>query len=150
MLSRLQLALIYDGTCCFCSASVRWLERFDWRHRIKGIPNQTAGLNAALGLSRARVERAAWAILPDGRRFRGHLAMASALDALVPFGLPLFRAALSLPLMNRLGARLYRWVEMNRGHFRFGPADLKRGAPFLPLPTATLRELERRSAWAPV
>jgi predicted DCC family thiol-disulfide oxidoreductase YuxK len=144
MLAEQQIALIYDAACGFCSSSVRWLERFDWRHRLSAIPNQTIGLAAALGMPRARVEMSAWVVLPDGRRLRGHQAMAAAVDALLPFGLPLFRVASGLPLLRRLGALTYRWVSANRRRFKFGRPDLRRGAPSLPLPQKTLGELERR------
>jgi predicted DCC family thiol-disulfide oxidoreductase YuxK len=46
---------------------------------VSALPNQEPGLAERLGLSRADVDRYAWAIEPSGRRHRGAAAAARAL-----------------------------------------------------------------------
>jgi predicted DCC family thiol-disulfide oxidoreductase YuxK len=141
-----QHAVIYDATCGFCSASVRWLERLDWRGCVGALPNQLAGLQGAVGLSRDELEQAVWVISPSGRRYRGHKAVAAALDLLLPFGLPLFRGLAHLPVLCGLGRLAYGWVSRNRHRFPSGPAHLGVQAPWPSLPLSSLQELSRRRA----
>jgi predicted DCC family thiol-disulfide oxidoreductase YuxK len=70
-----RLVLLYDGECEFCSRLARWVERHDARGRISVLPNQEVGLVERLGLTRAEVDRAAWAVEPGGSRFEGAAAI---------------------------------------------------------------------------
>lgn len=74
--------LIYDGDCGFCTSvaaaiSHRWrapAEVAAWQHLGDG------GL-ADLGLTTEEAQQAAWWVDTEGRRFRGHMAVAKALTA---------------------------------------------------------------------
>jgi predicted DCC family thiol-disulfide oxidoreductase YuxK len=70
-----RLVLVYDGECEFCSRLARWVEQRDGRGHISVRPNQQAGLVERLGLTRAEVERAAWAVEPGGAKFEGAAAV---------------------------------------------------------------------------
>jgi predicted DCC family thiol-disulfide oxidoreductase YuxK len=65
-----RLTLVYDGDCDFCTRLARWVERHDRRGRIAVRPNQEPGLIGSLGLTRAEVDRASWAV-DRGGRFEG-------------------------------------------------------------------------------
>jgi predicted DCC family thiol-disulfide oxidoreductase YuxK len=66
-----RLTLVYDGDCDFCSRLARWVERHDRGGRVSARPNQEPGLIESLGLTRAEVDRASWAVDRGGRRFEG-------------------------------------------------------------------------------
>jgi predicted DCC family thiol-disulfide oxidoreductase YuxK len=66
-----RLRLVYDSECDFCTRLARWVERHDRRGRISARPNQEPGLIELLGLTRAEVDRASWAVESGGRRFEG-------------------------------------------------------------------------------
>jgi predicted DCC family thiol-disulfide oxidoreductase YuxK len=70
-----RLTLVYDGECEFCTRLARWVERQDGSRRVSVKANQEAGLIESLGLSRAEVDRAAWAVEPGGRKFEGAAAI---------------------------------------------------------------------------
>jgi predicted DCC family thiol-disulfide oxidoreductase YuxK len=65
-----RLTLVYDGECDFCTRLAGWVERHDRRGRVAARPNQEPGLVEALGLTRAEVDRASWAV-ESGGRFEG-------------------------------------------------------------------------------
>jgi predicted DCC family thiol-disulfide oxidoreductase YuxK len=68
------VTLVYDGECDFCTRLARWVERRD-RGGISVRPNQEAGLVESLGLTRAEVDRAAWAVEAGGGKFEGAAAI---------------------------------------------------------------------------
>src|SRR5712691_9846222 len=74
--------LVYDGDCSFCSSSARWIAA-RWRGPEQAVAWQNLGAERLerLGLTLADVRGAAWWIVPSGRRSRGHLAIARALQA---------------------------------------------------------------------
>jgi predicted DCC family thiol-disulfide oxidoreductase YuxK len=63
-----RVTLVYDGECEFCTRMARWVEG---RGRVAVRANQEAGLIESLGLTRAEVERASWAVEPGGAKFEG-------------------------------------------------------------------------------
>ena len=69
------LILVYDGECEFCARLAGWVRRRDRGGRIEVWPNQEPRLIERLGLSRAEVQRAAWAVEAEGRRFEGAAAI---------------------------------------------------------------------------
>src|SRR5438874_12910182 len=74
--------LVYDGYCSFCSSSARWISaRWHGREQAVAWQHLSGAELERLGLPLADVRRAAWWIDPDGRRSRGHLAIARALRA---------------------------------------------------------------------
>ena len=77
-----RLVLVYDGECEFCGRLAQWVERHDRRGRISVRPSQEQGLIEQLGLTRAEVERASWAVERGGRRFEGAAGISRALREL--------------------------------------------------------------------
>jgi predicted DCC family thiol-disulfide oxidoreductase YuxK len=77
-----QLVLVFDGECAFCSRLADWVRRHDLAGRISVRPNQEAGLIDSLGLTRAEVDRASWAVEPGGQRFEGAAAISRVLREL--------------------------------------------------------------------
>jgi predicted DCC family thiol-disulfide oxidoreductase YuxK len=107
-----ELALVFDGTCGFCTRSVYVLQRFDHAGRISIYPFQAPGVRERFGLSLEDCERAAWAIAPDGRRFGGAAAINMALA--VALGVPLPMLFYVLPGMQQLQDVTYTLVARNR------------------------------------
>jgi hypothetical protein len=58
---------------------VRLLEALDRNRRVTAVPFQKSGVPASVGLTLEECEASAWAIAPDGRRYRA----AEAVNALV-------------------------------------------------------------------
>ena len=65
-----RVILVYDGECEFCTRLARWVEWHDRGGRVVVKPNQEPGLIESLGLTRAEVDRASWAVEGE-RRFEG-------------------------------------------------------------------------------
>ncbi|HEX3460460.1 MAG TPA: DUF393 domain-containing protein [Acidimicrobiales bacterium] len=74
--------LVYDGDCGFCTSVAAGISRH-WRVPAAAMAWQDLGAGglAELGLTPEDAQQAAWWVDPDGRRFRGHLAVAEALMA---------------------------------------------------------------------
>ena len=70
------------------------------------------GVPTSAGLAVEEYERAAWAVTPEGRRYRGagavNLAVAVALGTNLPY------AFYRLPLVKRAQDRAYDWIAANR------------------------------------
>ena len=107
-----QITLVFDGDCGVCTRSVRWIKRFDRKRRITAVPYQMPGVPTSAGLAVEEYERAAWAVTPEGRRYRGagavNLAVAVALGTNLPY------AFYRLPLVKRAQDRAYDWIAANR------------------------------------
>lgn len=92
---------------------MRWVRAHDVAGRVLALPSQARGLREAYGLTRAQVEREAWAIEPSGRRYAAAAAMNRVLsDLRGPW--PLVAALYRLPLLGWLEDRTYRWVADHR------------------------------------
>lgn len=79
---------------------------------------------------------------PVGDLRRGAGAIFSALDQLLPAGLPVFWVAYHLPGWRALTDALYGWVARNRGRFPGKPVcEIHRPSP---MDDAVRWELERR------
>jgi predicted DCC family thiol-disulfide oxidoreductase YuxK len=107
-----QITLVFDGDCGVCTRSVRWIKRFDRKRRVTAVPYQMPGVPTSAGLAVEEYERAAWAVTPEGRRYRGagavNLAVAVALGTNLPY------AFYRLPLVKRAQDRAYDWIAANR------------------------------------
>lgn len=110
-----RLVLLYDGWCGVCTRAAEWAKRRDGHGRILIAPNQTPGLLARAGLAKAQVDRAAWALLRDGRALEGAAAINRALLELDRwrwlgrlYELPGFAWAEDL---------FYRWFAAHRSQF---------------------------------
>src|SRR3954454_13816285 len=72
-----QPVLVYDGECGFCSSSARWIaERWSRPDDVRAYQDLGDSGLAELGLTRPEAATAAWWVGTDGRRWRGHLAVA--------------------------------------------------------------------------
>ena len=80
------------------------------------LPNQTPGLLARIGLTRAQVDRAAWAISRDGRRDAGAAAINRTLHELGGRWRLLARLY-TLPGVRWCEDRCYDWFARHRGRF---------------------------------
>ena len=143
MLQPDQILLLYDGKCGFCSSVARVLRRLDWRKRIYTLPYQVEGLPEEVGSNRKEARKTAMAFTPSGRLWRGAGSAAVCFDALLPFGLPMFRTLYLVPGLHRLGDFLYDWVSRHRRQLTFTYADLRHRAP-PELDEGTRREIRRR------
>ena len=106
--------LIYDGECGFCTNSAKWArDRFPAPHGIAPSQDFKDADLAAMGLTRADVDRAAWWYVPGEPPAEGAEAISKSLIAIGG------RAALLGRLMWLPGVRLlagvvYRWVASHR------------------------------------
>jgi predicted DCC family thiol-disulfide oxidoreductase YuxK len=109
--------LVYDGDCSFCSSSARWIAaRWQGPEQAVAWQHLSADQRERLGLSLDDVRCAAWWVDRDGRRSRGHVAIARALRAAPGWPsivgrillIPPFRwlAAATYPLIARWRHRL--------------------------------------------
>lgn len=92
---------------------MRLLTRLDPDHRVTVVPYQTSSVPTSNGLTVEECETAAWAVLSDGRRYRGAGAINASLAVALGTYLPLF--LYSLPGVKRLQDVVYDWVASNRG-----------------------------------
>ncbi len=125
-----RLLLIFDGTCGVCTRFTDWIERHDASGRVRQLPNQAAGLLELTGLTRAEVDREAWAFDRAGRSWGGAAAINRALREL---GGPwrLLSLAYALPLVGWCEDAGYRLFARHRGRLsRWGvtPACERPGA----------------------
>jgi predicted DCC family thiol-disulfide oxidoreductase YuxK len=92
--------------------SVRLLEALDRDRRVTAVPFQKTGVPASVGLTVKECEASAWAIAPDGGRYRGaeavNAAVATALGTEVPLLL------YSVPGIRQLQDYTYDLVASNR------------------------------------
>ena len=107
-----QLTLVFDGTCGFCTRSVRLLNALDRHRRVRAVPFQKGDVRASVGLTVEECEETAWAIAPDGGRYRGAEAVNAAVAAAVGSALPLL--LYSLPGVRKLQDFVYHLVASNR------------------------------------
>jgi predicted DCC family thiol-disulfide oxidoreductase YuxK len=96
---------------------VRWVRAHDAAGRVLARPSQTPGLIQRHGLTRAAVERDAWAVDAGGRTFSGAAAINRVLEEL---GGPwaCLAAVYRLPLPGWVEDRAYRWIADHRHLFR--------------------------------
>ena len=108
-----RLVLLFDGTCGPCTRVADWVRRRDSAGRILVQPNQAPGVLAAHGLTRADVDRSAWAIEPDGRRLEGAAAINRVLAELGG-GWRVLAWPYRLPFLAAVEEAAYRRVAANR------------------------------------
>jgi predicted DCC family thiol-disulfide oxidoreductase YuxK len=95
-----------------CRVSVRLLKALDRNRRVTAVPFQKTGVPASVGLSLEECEASAWAIAPDGERYRA----AEAVNALVAVALGTAVPLLLyyLPGIRQLQDFIYSVVASNR------------------------------------
>jgi predicted DCC family thiol-disulfide oxidoreductase YuxK len=109
-----RLTLVYDGECEFCTRLARWIERQDGRGRVSVRASQETGLIESLGLTRAEVDRAAWAVEAGGKKFEGAAAINRVLQELGRGWRALGRLY-RVPPLRWVEDRYYRRVARRRG-----------------------------------
>ena len=107
-----RVLLIYDGYCGICTRIARWVQRRS-AGRVAVLPNQTRGMLARTGLSRAEVDREVWAIDRAGRRGGGAAAVNRALAEMGWWRHP--ARLYATPGIRQAEEAIYAWVARNRG-----------------------------------
>jgi predicted DCC family thiol-disulfide oxidoreductase YuxK len=108
-----EVVLLFDGTCGICTRLARWVRARDRAGRILVLPNQTPGILARYGLSRAAADRDAWAFDAAGRAFAGADAINRVLRSLGG-GWALLAGLVALPGLHRFERYAYRWIADHR------------------------------------
>jgi predicted DCC family thiol-disulfide oxidoreductase YuxK len=93
--------------------SVHLLKALDRDRRVTAVPFQKTGVPAAVGLTVKECEASAWAIAPDGGRYRGAEAVNAVVAAALGTTIPLL--VYSLPGIRQLQDFVYYLVASNRG-----------------------------------
>ena len=105
------MEMIYDGQCGFCVRSMAWFLAFDGLSQIRIRDFRT---DPSPVVSDAQVEKALYAVLPDGRALPGFEAYRYVVPR-VP-GLWWMIPFFYVPVLSRLvGHPIYNWVAANRG-----------------------------------
>ena len=89
------------------------MKGLDRNRRVTAVPYQQPGVPDSAGLTVAQCAAAAWAVAPDGRRFRGAAAINASLAVALGIGLPLLVYA--LPGVGWLQDLAYAFVARHRG-----------------------------------
>jgi predicted DCC family thiol-disulfide oxidoreductase YuxK len=123
------MEMIYDGQCGFCVRSMAWFLAFDGLGQIK-ISDFRANPSPVIG--DAQLEKALYAVLPDGRALPGFEAYRHVVLR-VP-GLWWLVPCFYVPVLSRLlGHPIYNWVAANRS--RLSAVSGGRSAGLSRLPT---------------
>jgi predicted DCC family thiol-disulfide oxidoreductase YuxK len=106
--------LIYDGDCGFCTSVAAGISR-RWAVPATATAWQSLGEDglSELGLTPEAAQQAAWWVDGDGRRFRGHRAVAKALLAASGWR-RMAGAAILVPPVSWAAAVGYRMVVRYR------------------------------------
>ncbi len=105
--------LLFDGSCGICTRIAHWVRAHDPGRRILVLPNQIPGLIERHGLTRAAVDRSAWLIEPDGRRFEGAAAL-NRIARLIGGRWAWAAALYAAPPVRWAEERVYRWIADHR------------------------------------
>jgi predicted DCC family thiol-disulfide oxidoreductase YuxK len=92
--------------------SVRLLNALDRNRRVRGVPFQKSGVPTSVGLTLEECKATAWAIAPDGGRYRGAEAVNAVVAAALGSAVPLL--LYSLPGIRQLQDFIYYLVASNR------------------------------------
>jgi predicted DCC family thiol-disulfide oxidoreductase YuxK len=91
---------------------VRLIQALDRDRRVTAVPYQKPGVPASAGLTIKECEKAAWAIAPDGQRYRGAGAVNASYAVATGVALPLLVYA--LPVVKQMQDLAYAFVAANR------------------------------------
>jgi predicted DCC family thiol-disulfide oxidoreductase YuxK len=114
--------LVFDGDCAFCSTSARSVRALTGP-AVRVIPYQRADLDA-LGLTPEQGAEAVWFVHPDGRKERGHRAIAAALSAVGGVWRPV-GAVLGSDALGPLAGGIYAWIARNRHRLPGGAPECR-------------------------
>ena len=91
---------------------MRLLKALDRNRRVTAVPFQKSGVPASVGLTLEECKASAWAIAPDGRRYRAAEAMNALVACALGTAVPLL--LYYLPGIRRLQEFIYYVVASNR------------------------------------
>ena len=91
---------------------MRLLKALDRNRRVAAVPFQKTGVPASVGLTLEECKASAWAIAPDGRRYRAAEAMNALMAVALGSALPLL--VYYLPGIRQLQDFIYSVVASNR------------------------------------
>jgi predicted DCC family thiol-disulfide oxidoreductase YuxK len=91
---------------------VRLLKALDRNRRVTAVPFQKRGTPASVGLTLEECKASAWAIAPDGERYRGAEAVNASVAAALGSTLPLL--VYNLPGIRQLQDLVYSLIASKR------------------------------------
>jgi predicted DCC family thiol-disulfide oxidoreductase YuxK len=91
---------------------VRLLKTLDRNRRVTAVPFQKSGIPASVGLTLEECKASAWAIAPDGERYRGAEAMNALVACALGSALPLL--LYNLPGIRQMQDFIYSLIASNR------------------------------------
>jgi predicted DCC family thiol-disulfide oxidoreductase YuxK len=91
---------------------VRLLKALDRDRRVTAVPFQKSGTPASVGLTLQECEASAWAIAPDGGRYRAAEAVNVAVAVVLGTGVPLL--LYYLPGIKQFQDLVYSLIASNR------------------------------------
>ena len=94
---------------------MRLLKALDRNRRVTAVPFQKTGTPASVGLTLEECKASAWAIAPDGSRYRGAEAVNALVAAALGTAVPLL--VYYLPGIRQLQDFIYSVVASNRSWF---------------------------------
>lgn len=110
-----RVTVVFDGTCGFCTRSIRYMKKLDKRNQITVIACQIAQQDPAYQLEGVDCGESAWALTEDGRREAG--AQAATLIASVLMNKRWPVTVGRLPGVRHALAFGYRVIAKNRYRF---------------------------------
>jgi predicted DCC family thiol-disulfide oxidoreductase YuxK len=110
-----RVTVVFDGTCGFCTRSIRYLKKIDKHHQVTAVACQIVQSDPAYGLQDVDCGEAAWALTADGRREAG--AQAAALIFAVLLGRQWPITIGRLPGLRQVLGFGYRMIARNRYRF---------------------------------
>jgi predicted DCC family thiol-disulfide oxidoreductase YuxK len=91
---------------------VRLLKALDRNRRVTAVPFQKSGIPASVGLTLEECKASAWAIAPEGDRYRGAEAVSAVVACALGTALPLL--VYYLPGIRRVQDFIYCLIASNR------------------------------------
>jgi predicted DCC family thiol-disulfide oxidoreductase YuxK len=91
---------------------VRLLKALDRNRRVTAVPFQKSGIPASVGLTVEDCKASAWAVAPDGDRYRGAEAVNALVAAALGTAIPLL--LYYLPGIRQLQEFIYSLIASNR------------------------------------
>ena len=91
---------------------MRLLKALDRNRRVTAVPFQKSGIPASVGLTLEECEASAWAIAPDGDRYRGAEAVNALVAAALGTAVPLL--LYYLPGIRQVQNFIYYLIASNR------------------------------------
>jgi predicted DCC family thiol-disulfide oxidoreductase YuxK len=88
------------------------MKALDRNRRVTAVPFQKSGTPASVGLTVEECEASAWAIAPEGERYRGAEAMNALVACALGTALPLL--VYNLPGIRKMQDFIYSLIASNR------------------------------------